>query len=391
MDRIKIHNFGPIKDIDIELSKLMVFIGPQGVGKSAFAKLLTIFSDIYWWTNICKNNNPLSEFKKMEIANYFAPDTYIEYYGRNDVIIRYHDGKFSISIKDFSQQEIYDFCKMLISSSYSDNIIDMGLDIVESQQVEKSIKDNLNFFRANLRYACYIPAERNLAGAVSSSLANIFLSNIPLPNTLMEYLSLFERAKNHFPSYDAPFLGVEYDKNHGSNCISVIGDVEKHLSLEECSSGIQSALPMLMITDFAREERYFDSYVVEEPEQNLFPTNQREVLNRLISIANSDECSYMVITTHSPYLLSALNVSMLADKLSSSIENKEEVDDIVAPIFRMKSDNVSVFSLGGEVYCESIKDSKTGLVSVNYLDLVSEAIGSDFNRLYQLYLKSIKK
>lgn len=392
MDRIKIHNFGPIKDIDIELSKLMVFIGSQGVGKSAFAKLLTIISDIYWWTNICKNNNPLSEFKKMGIANYFAPDTYIEYYGRNDVNICYRDGKFSISIKDFSQQEIYEFCKMLISSTYSDNIIDMGLDIVENQHIEKSIKDNLNYFRANLRYACYIPAERNLAGAVSSSLANIILSKIPLPNTLMEYLSLFERAKNHFPSFNAPFLGVEYDKDHGSNCISVLGKVEKHLSLEECSSGIQSALPMLMITEFAREERCFDSYVVEEPEQNLFPTNQREVLNRLIAIANSDVCSYMVITTHSPYLLSALNVSMLASKLRSvDVSKKEEVDSIVLPQFQIDSADVSVFSLGGKDYCEPIKDKKTGLVSVNYLDVVSDSIGADFNKLYHLYLNTLRK
>ncbi len=391
MDRIKIHNFGPIKDIDIELSKLMVFIGPQGVGKSTFAKLLTIFSDIYWWISVCKNNNPLSEFKKMGIANYFASDSYIEYHGRNDVNIFYRDSRFSISISDFSQEEIYDFCKMLISSSYSENVIDLGLDIVESRNIDKSIKDNLNFLRANLRYACYIPAERNLAGAVSSSLANIVLSNIPIPNILLEYLSLFERAKNHFPSYNAPFLGVEYDKNHGSECISVLGDVDKHISLEECSSGIQSALPMLMVSDYAREKRCFDTYVVEEPEQNLFPTNQREILNRLISIASSDECSYMVVTTHSPYLLSALNVSMLADKLSNTDGIKDEVNDIVAPQFRMNSDNVSVFSLGGETYCESIKDNRTGLVSVNYLDVVSDAIGSDFNKLYQLYLKTLQK
>ncbi len=392
MDRIKIHNFGPIKDIDIELSKLMVFIGPQGIGKSALAKLLTIFSDIYWWTNVCKNNNPMSEFKKMGIVNYFSPDTYIDYYGRNDVNICYRDGKFDISMKDFSQQDIYEFCKMLISSSYSDHIIDMGLDIVDSQHIEKTIKGNLNFFRANLRYTCYIPAERNLAGAVSSSLANIILSKIPLPNTLMEYLSLFERAKNHFPSYNAPFLGVVYDKEHGLNCISVIGDVEKHLSLEECSSGIQSALPMLMITEFAREARFFDSYVVEEPEQNLFPTNQREVLNRLIAIANSDACSYMVITTHSPYLLSALNVSMLASKLRSvDVSKKEEVDSIVHPQFQIDSADVSVFSLGGKDYCEPIKDEKTGLVSVNYLDVVSDSIGADFNKLYQLYLKTLRK
>lgn len=390
MNRIKIHNFGPIKDIDIELSKLMVFIGPQGVGKSTFAKLLTILSDVYWWASICKNNNPLSEFKKMKIEKYFAPDTIIEYYGRNDVNIAYQNGNFNITIDGKTEDEAYDLCKMLIGVSTADNLINLGYDIKDAQ-IEKSINDNRSFLRANLRYACYIPAERNLAGAVSSSLASIVLSQIPLPNTLMEYLSLYERAKNHFSTYDASFLGVKYDKSNGTDCISVLDDEKKHISLEECSSGIQSALPMLMVTDFAREKRCFDTYVVEEPEQNLFPTNQREILNRLISIASSDECSYMVVTTHSPYLLSALNVSMLADKLSNTDGSKDEVNDIVAPQFRMNSDNVSVFSLGGETYCESIKDNRTGLVSVNYLDVVSDAISGDFNKLYQLYLKTLQK
>lgn len=390
MDRIKIHNFGPIKDIDIELSKFMVFIGPQGVGKSAFAKLLTIFSDVYWWANICKNNNPLLEFKKMGIKKYFATDTIIEYHGRGDVNIAYHNGNFDITIEGKSKDEAYNLCKKLIGVSTADNLNSLGFDI-KDPQIDRTINDNRNFLRANLRYACYIPAERNLAGAVSSSLASIILSKIPLPNTLMEYLSLYERAKNHFSTYDASFLGVKYDKSNGTDCISVLDDEKKHISLEECSSGIQSALPMLMVTDFAREEKCFDTYVVEEPEQNLFPTNQREILNRLISIANSDECSYMVVTTHSPYLLSALNVSMLADKLSNTAGRKDEVNDIVAPQFRINSNNVSVFSLGGETYCKSIKDNQTGLVSVNYLDVVSDAIGSDYNKLYQLYLKTFQK
>jgi hypothetical protein len=390
MDRIKIHNFGPIKDIDIELSKLMVFIGPQGVGKSAFAKLLTILSDVYWWANICKNNNPLLEFKKMGIEKYFATDTIIEYHGRDDVNIAYQKGNFNITIDGKSNDEAYDLCKMLIGVSTADNLINLGFNIKDAH-IDKSINDNRNYLRANLRYACYIPAERNLAGAVSSSLASIVLSKIPLPNTLMEYLSLYERAKNHFSTYDASFLGVKYDKSNGADCIYVLDDEKKHISLEECSSGIQSALPMLMVTDFASEEKCFDTYVVEEPEQNLFPTNQREVLNRLISIANSHECMYMVVTTHSPYLLSSLNVNMLADKLSKTGESNDEINDIVAPQFRMNSDKVSVFSLGGETYCESIKDNRTGLVSVNYLDVVSDAIGSDYNKLYQLYLKTLRK
>lgn len=363
MDRIKIHNFGPIKDVDVELSKFMVFIGPQGVGKSAVAKLMTILSDVLWWANVCEKNNPLAEFKKMGMEKYFNPDTYIEFQGREDVHIVYQNGDFSISIDGYSTEEALNYCKQLMGDST----------------------------QSNLRFACYIPAERNMAGVVSSSLANIVLSKIPLPNTLLEYMSLFERAKNHYSTYDASFLGVKYDKSKGADCISVLENEKKQLPLEECSSGVQSALPMLMVTDYACEDRFFDTFVVEEPEQNLFPTNQREVLNRLISISQNEDCQYMIINTHSPYLLSALNVSMLAAKLSDSEENRDEVDSIVPPQFRIDSSDVSVFSLGGEPYCQSVIDEKTGLISVNYLDVISDTISSDFNRLYQIYLKSFQK
>ena len=365
MDRIRIHNFGPVKDVDIELSKLMVFIGPQGSGKSTIAKLLTIFSDVYWWIALCNNNNPLSEFKEMGIARYFASDTYIEYHGRNEVNIAYRDGTFGIAVNGYTKEETLEYCTRLIGQS-------------------ANVQDNL-------RFACYIPAERNMAGVVSASLANLVLSKIPLPNTLLEYMSLFERAKNHYSSYDASFLGVRYDKDRGHDCISVLDNAEKHLPLEECSSGIQSALPMLMVSDYACEDKCFDTFVVEEPEQNLFPSNQREVLNRLISIANREECKYMIVNTHSPYLLSALNVSMLAAKIANPNGFGEVIDEIVPPQFQIDSSNVSVFSLGDETYCKSIIDDKTGLISVNYLDVVSDSISSDFNRLYQIYLNTLQK
>lgn len=242
-----------------------------------------------------------------------------------------------------------------------------------------------------MRLACYIPAERNLTGAVASSLANILVSKVPLPNTLIEFMSFFERARNYYATYDASFLGVKYNRDFGNECISLLENSEKHLPLEACSSGIQSALPLLMVLDYAREDSDFESFVIEEPEQNLFPTNQREVLNRIIRLLQHKKDCTIIINTHSPYLLSALNVSMLATELSKVNDYKEEIDGIVPPQFRVDSADVSVFSLGGENYCESIKDDKTGIISVNYLDVVSDAIGSDFNKLYQLYLKTLKK
>jgi hypothetical protein len=82
---------------------------------------------------------------------------------------------------------------------------------------------------------------------------------------------------------------------------------------------------------------------------------------------------------------------MLAAKLSSMEQYKSDVAKIVPPQYHINSSDVSVFSLGEEPFCKSIIDKKTGLVSINDLDVLSEAIGSDFNRLYQLYLKSLQK
>ena len=40
-------------------------------------------------------------------------------------------------------------------------------------------------------------------------------------------------------------------------------------------------------------------------------------------------------------------------------------------------------------YCQSIFDEKTGLISQNYLDEVSEDLREDFNELYNIHKQSI--
>ncbi|MBR2202410.1 MAG: AAA family ATPase, partial [Bacteroidales bacterium] len=40
MREIEIHNFGPIKEANITVKKVTVFIGNQGSGKSTAAKLI---------------------------------------------------------------------------------------------------------------------------------------------------------------------------------------------------------------------------------------------------------------------------------------------------------------------------------------------------------------
>ena len=46
MERLILKNFGPIPELDIELKKINLFIGEQGVGKSTIAKVLTCVRDL---------------------------------------------------------------------------------------------------------------------------------------------------------------------------------------------------------------------------------------------------------------------------------------------------------------------------------------------------------
>lgn len=80
---IKIRNVGPIKDIEITLNKVNVFMGPQSCGKSTIAKIVSYCS---WFEKnaILKGKSKkefyadLVQFHNFE-ENYFCETSYIEY------------------------------------------------------------------------------------------------------------------------------------------------------------------------------------------------------------------------------------------------------------------------------------------------------------------------
>lgn len=386
-ERLIVKNFGSISNLDIEISPFTVFIGTQGSGKSSIAKLLTICRDVRWRLQILKKEDILKPFVDFGIDEYFHDDSYILYFHDTEEI-KYEKGEFSYSSKDIADVEtLKETFEQLISESSTTLLAKTGL-----TPENMSDPHTLNLLKANTRMGLYILAERNLVGNLSASLASIMLHQIPLANPLLEYMSMFEKAKKEYSTYNIPFFGVKYVKKEGRERIELTNK-EKDLPLSACSSGLQSALPMLMVIDYALKTNCFDSFVVEEPEQNLFPENQREILGFFTSKLWDKKKRGFVLTTHSPYLLSCLNVLMLAYKLQHIEEVREEAEKIIAPGYTVNPDDVAVYSLDPESdeYCKSLISEKTGLVSVNELDSVSEIIGDDFDRLYDLYRQVNKK
>ena len=69
--------------------------------------------------------------------------------------------------------------------------------------------------------------------------------------------------------------------------------------------------------------------IVEEPEQNLYPESQGKVLYELLKCLNSNKDNQLIITTHSPYILSYLTLSAKAAELLSKKVPTNKIEKIV--------------------------------------------------------------
>lgn len=59
--------------------------------------------------------------------------------------------------------------------------------------------------------------------------------------------------------------------------------------------------------------------IVEEPEQNLYPSSQRGMLNSLTAFNNINRGNKLVMTTHSPYLINYLTIAVKAHLLKDRV------------------------------------------------------------------------
>lgn len=332
---LEIRNFGPIASASVILKDFNFFIGEQGSGKSTIAKLITIFENSETVARVDSRHDLMPRFEALNIASYFNNDTYISFHSANGVIV-YENGSFDY-------------------------------------QVEEGCGDTFELFH-NL----YIPSERFFISTFSRSLATLVLAKVPIPYTLLEFASLYEKAKNKYPNYDVSILNLTFRIDSMQEMI-VLDDCNKSIPFKDASSGIQSVIPLLMVLDYAVKETSFNRYVVEEPELNLFPQTQVDLLQHMIS-----QCPLLTVTTHSPYLLSAVNNLIEAGNvLNLHPEKKEEVIKWVPENCIIDFDKVSAYKMeNGEVI--SVLDEEYRLIVADKIDTISDRESRIFSALLDL-------
>jgi len=131
----------------------------------------------------------------------------------------------------------------------------------------------------------------------------------------------------------------------------------------------------------------FCNIVIEEPELNLFPKTQLSLMYYLVKAIQKNPKDTLVLTTHSPYILYALNNCILSyhvkDKLPKEISQKVNVPPI-------NPQTVSVWSVndgkieGTNAVDGTIQD-ENGLIRKNYFDSIMGELMDDFRTLLDYY------
>jgi predicted ATP-dependent endonuclease of OLD family len=366
MKHLIIKNIGPLKEVDIALSKINLIIGPQSTGKSCILKIASFCA---WLEKI--------------ICLFQLSEGFLSKITIKDRLIKFHnlDGYFRDESFFSYETEV-----MKYSFSFKDN--STTFEWKEGRHKYKRSKIS------------YIVAERNILSVVPNWF-ELKLSD----NSVRNFMTEWQNARNYNGDREKlPILNTDidykYDKERGIDRIILSNGNE--LSLLNASSGLQSLVPLFVFIDYIAKG-FYDSHLMsvedlnnntakydhsdiylEEPEENLFPETQIDLVNWLAEILNGERNHTLFIATHSPYIMSAFNNLIQAgDIIEESPEKKAEVEKIIGGNRAIKYNDVAAFAIAnGSVH--SIKDDELRLMSPSELDTVSDDISNIFNQLLEL-------
>lgn len=375
MNTIRISNFGPIRDSgEILVNKVTVFLGNQGSGKSTVAKLISSF---LWMEKVLFRGDYQAKWFerkgrfRSQLLAYHRLENYIRRNGEDNSHIQYFG----------------DFCN------------------IEYQK--GTLKVETKHEPYVLPQILYVPAERNFIAYVRTP-KELKLSSESLKTFIGDFTTAKESIKYELrlPLNNS---SLEYDRLNDT--LNLRGRDYK-IRLSDAASGFQSFVPLYLVSHYLSSSLYQDTGVkhegmsseelrrfqkeveelyrstelsdeqrraalavlskkfkksafiniVEEPEQNLYPTSQCRLLFSLLGFNNQIDANKLIFTTHSPYLVNALSLAIKGEAVNDKIRQlgnatsdslKSRLANIVPLEALTRARDVSIYQLdekGGTVF-----------------------------------------
>lgn len=421
MAHIVIKNVGPIKDVELDLNKVNVFMGPQSSGKSTIAKIISYCSwyekNVILLSKLQKDfYKELLEFHNLE-DNYFNEKSYIEYKSSN--------------------------CEIIFPGKKIENLI-----------VNVYLNANNIFKNEKIEY---IPAERNFVTIQGIGKYNETRDNVTgfLYDWFDAKREWSKEQQFHLPVESLNDVSYYYDSANDDDVITLKDGTP--IKLRHTSSGLMSATPLLItfnhvinvvytkkrikspfetinlqtrieimdanlktqvqslkdrldvlqskldnneptnysqkdIDDIQKDlnkalgidsDYNYSKVIIEEPELNLFPETQHKTIYYMLEQLNATPKEHqLVITTHSPYILFSLNNCMMGGLIKNKIPEakRSEFESFPAWIDPKK---VSIYEIhDGALKCIQDED---GIIEDNYLNQAYKENSAEYLSLLNYY------
>lgn len=437
MEKLTVRNFINLKEVDFEISKINIIIGYQATGKSLIAKLVYFFkSFLIDYKDAILKNVAKNVFEKDILEKFELIFPKYAWEGQEfQLAYQYHEYQIFVENKmssnklklclQYSESLKNTFKKLRkaypkkinpnISNSFNlESLIELGefkerfeTFISFSDQIEKALYAELFKSQSIKEFdeLTFIPAGRSFFANLQKNVFSFLSNNMPIDYFLKEFGSTYERVKEMYRIKDRIFK--KQDFTHLNSLIReiIVGDYSyrdgqdwidsgkaSKINLSNASSGQQESLPMAIILStlpFASSSHLF---VIEEPEAHLFPISQKNIVNLISLIFNLTHGRHkFIITTHSPYVLTAFNNLIQANNsLQELSTHHKPTTKVLNSLFKLVPKNQILDIADVKAYTlqdgklTSITNEESKLIDTNIIDEVSTEFNDVFEKLLEL-------
>ena len=430
MQKLEIHNLGPIVHCEMNIDDFIVCTGPQASGKSTVAKSIFFFKNLKNLMYEQFNRGYLLKDEKeqnmssLSFANRFfkeARSNFLQIFGSTwhmshdmKICYQYKEGTFiNVFLRMGADTPNY------IWIDCSRDIVEMFCYLEEIQTkhhehfgpVQDMVKRKIDELFDDDRVVVYIPAGRSLITLLSTQLNYLYSSMDDIQKRSLDYctqnyLERVLRLKSGFveDSDQMIFNAISYAEKkldrhlltemaklkhavlqgeylniNGEERLQISED--KYVKINFASSGQQEIMWILNVLFYYVLNGIKAYFIIEEPESHLFPEAQK-LVTEYISLAKSARENQFFMTTHSPYILGAVNNLLYADKIASVVPG-EKVDEIIPRERWLEFDRMSAYFIrNGKV--DSCTDEEFKSIENEVIDGAADAINDAYARMVLL-------
>lgn len=445
MSKIRVQNFGPLREVELDIKDYGIFIGPQASGKSTIAKLIYYFlslkEDIKQYIveviangkKIIPHNSEINIMKmhRAKFVQLFGTtkhmtDFEISFIYNNDHAINLglKDKYVKINYSEQFKQELKIIFKKannyinINNNSLTDK--DIYTQVLLHKQFLSEITADINRLTGNDdSTVIYVPACRSLLATLSDYIYRLI--HVPysseettIPDSTLDYSSksfidrisaLKEKFtqslddiikdKRKLSSQDTKidsssldeikkliYLILKGEYRYSKNEERLYYNEKQYVKLSLSSSGQQESVWILQLIFSLVLENTQTTLLIEEPEAHLYPEAQRDIVS-LISLFSNINNNKVIITTHSPYILTSINNLIYAQKVG--VKKNKEINDIISSKCWLDIDKINAYYVkNGSI--DSIIDTELKLIQAERIDGISNILNDQFDKLMNIDL-----